>query len=120
MGMWYIFTYIYRPGREGTYFLLYDFIDYFQKDAPTALSVERYEEIMNTIFHKFNKQERETIIFKVNAWNATTKMPIVYSIFSKSSSLNGAEQKHTDGKVRSRTVFIIFIFDALNIYDIFI
>lgn len=56
-----------QPGQKGTYFLLYDFIDYFQKDAPTALSAEKYEEIMNTIFQKFNKQEREAIIFKVTA-----------------------------------------------------
>jgi hypothetical protein len=49
----------------GTYFLLYDFIDYFEKDAPTALPREKFIEIMNTIFNKASEPEREAIIFQV-------------------------------------------------------
>lgn len=51
---------------SGTYFLLYDFIDYFEKDAPTALPRVKFLEIMNTIFNKHSEPERETIIFQVN------------------------------------------------------
>lgn len=50
----------------GTYFLLYDFIDYFEKDAPTSLARVKFLEIMNTIFNKHSEPERETIIFQVN------------------------------------------------------
>lgn len=50
----------------GTYFLLYDFIDYFERDAPTSLPREKFIEIMNTIFSKASEAERETIIFQVN------------------------------------------------------
>lgn len=51
---------------SGTYFLLYDFIDYFEKDAPTSLQRPKFLEIMNTIFNKHSEPERETIIFQVN------------------------------------------------------
>lgn len=49
----------------GTYFLLYDFIDYFEKDSATALTREKFLEIMNTIFNKASDAEKETIIFQV-------------------------------------------------------
>lgn len=52
----------------GTYFLLYDFIDYFEKDAPTSLPRPKFLEIMNTIFNKHSEPERETIIFQVNVY----------------------------------------------------
>lgn len=45
--------------------MLYDFIDYFEKDGPTALPREKFLEIMNTIFNKASEAERETIIFQV-------------------------------------------------------
>lgn len=51
---------------SGTYFLLYDFIDYFEKDAPTSLPRAKFLEIMSTIFNKHSEPERETIIFQVN------------------------------------------------------
>lgn len=51
--------------NTGTYFLLYDFIDYFEKDGPTALGRDKFLEIMNTIFNKATEAERETIIFQV-------------------------------------------------------
>lgn len=53
---------------EGTYFLLYDFIDYFEKDAPTSLPRAKFLEIMNTIFNKHSEPERETIIFQYTNW----------------------------------------------------
>lgn len=49
----------------GTYFLLYDFIDYFDRDSPTQLSREKFLDIMNTIFGKVSVPEREAIIFQV-------------------------------------------------------
>lgn len=55
----------FSPFITGTYFLLYDFIDYFEKDAPTSLLRSKYLEIMNTIFMKYSEPERETIIFQV-------------------------------------------------------
>jgi len=50
----------------GTYFLLYDFIDYFDRSLPTQLSREKFLDIMNTIFTKASQPEREAIIFQVS------------------------------------------------------
>uniref|UniRef100_A0A1A9WHS6 Carboxylic ester hydrolase n=1 Tax=Glossina brevipalpis TaxID=37001 RepID=A0A1A9WHS6_9MUSC len=50
---------------EGTYFLLYDFIDYFDKDEATSLPRDKYLEIMNNIFNKATQAEREAIIFQL-------------------------------------------------------
>lgn len=55
---------------SGAYFLLYDFIDYFDKDSATALARDKYLEIMNTIFAKASPPEREAIIFQVS-WKLT-------------------------------------------------
>lgn len=52
----------------GTYFLLYDFIDYFDRSLPTQLSREKFLDIMNTIFNKASQPEREAIIFQVRMW----------------------------------------------------
>lgn len=46
--------------------MLYDFIDYFDKDDATALPRDKYLEIMNNIFGKATQAEREAIIFQVN------------------------------------------------------
>lgn len=51
---------------SGTYFLLYDFIDYFDKDEATSLPRDKYLEIMNNIFGKVTQAEREAIIFRVS------------------------------------------------------
>lgn len=56
---------------SGTYFLLYDFIDYFEKDGPTSLPRSKFLEIMNTIFSKYSEAERETIIFQVFSYMNT-------------------------------------------------
>lgn len=53
----------------GTYFLLYDFIDYFEKDAATALPRDKFLEILNQIFNKATEPEREAIRFMVSFLN---------------------------------------------------
>ncbi|XP_055380262.1 acetylcholinesterase [Condylostylus longicornis] len=55
---------------EGTYFLLYDFIDYFDKDEATLLTRDKFIEIMNTIFNKVTEPEREAIIFQYTGWES--------------------------------------------------
>ncbi|XP_055585984.1 acetylcholinesterase [Uranotaenia lowii] len=55
---------------EGTYFLLYDFIDYFEKEAATSLPRDKFLEIMNTIFSKASEPEREAIIFQYTGWES--------------------------------------------------
>ena len=49
----------------GTYFILYDFIDYFEKDGPSFLQRDKFVEIIHTIFKNFSRIEREAIIFQV-------------------------------------------------------
>nr|WGO51547.1 acetylcholinesterase [Lygus pratensis] len=54
---------------EGTYFLLYDFIDYFSKDNLVKLQRDKYLELVNTIFKNMTKLEREAIIFQYTNWD---------------------------------------------------
>lgn len=49
----------------GTYFLLYDFLDYFEKDGPSFLQRDKFLEIVDTIFKDFSKIKREAIVFQV-------------------------------------------------------
>lgn len=53
---------------EGTYFLLYDFIDSFEKDGPSFLQRDKYHEIIDTIFKNFSKLERDAIVFQYTDW----------------------------------------------------
>ncbi len=53
--------------RTGTYFILYDFIQYFKKDDPSVLEREKFLEIINTIFKTWSQLEREAIIFQVRS-----------------------------------------------------
>ncbi|XP_044742596.1 acetylcholinesterase [Chrysoperla carnea] len=53
---------------EGTYFILYDFMDYFEKDGPSFLQRETFHEIINTIFKNMSRLEREAIIFQYTDW----------------------------------------------------
>ncbi|XP_049842954.1 acetylcholinesterase-like isoform X1 [Schistocerca gregaria] len=53
---------------EGTYFILYDFVEYFDKDAATFLQRDKYLEIVNTIFKNFSPLERDAIIFQYTDW----------------------------------------------------
>nr|ABO31937.1 acetylcholinesterase [Liposcelis bostrychophila] len=54
---------------EGTYFILYDFIDYFEKDGPSFLQRDKFVEIIHTIFKNFSRIEREAIIFQYTDWD---------------------------------------------------
>nr|CAD7579015.1 unnamed protein product [Timema californicum] len=47
-----------------TYFILYDFIDYFEKDAPTFLKRDKFLNIINTIFKNMSRIERDAVIFQ--------------------------------------------------------
>jgi acetylcholinesterase len=49
----------------GTYFILYDFLDYFEKDNPSFLKRDKYLEIVNLIFKNTTRLERDAIIFQV-------------------------------------------------------
>lgn len=49
----------------GTYFILYDFLDYFEKDAPSFLKRDKYLDIINLIFKNMTELERDAIIFQV-------------------------------------------------------
>lgn len=60
--------------HTGSYFLLYDFIDYFNRETGTSLPREKFLEIMNTIFNKVTDAEREAIIFQV-CTNGTPSSP---------------------------------------------
>lgn len=67
----------------GTYFLLYDFIDYFSREAATSLSREKFLEIMNTIFAKVTDAEREAIIFQVSGIPFVTNLNVNPGLSSK-------------------------------------
>uniref|UniRef100_A0AAU6PBV9 Carboxylic ester hydrolase n=1 Tax=Protohermes xanthodes TaxID=1452977 RepID=A0AAU6PBV9_9NEOP len=54
---------------EGTYFILYDFMDYFEKDGPSFLQRDKFHEIINTIFKNMSKLEREAIVFQYTDWD---------------------------------------------------
>ncbi|KAE8747557.1 Acetylcholinesterase 2/Carboxyl/Cholinesterase 28 [Frankliniella occidentalis] len=54
---------------EGTYFILYDFMESFDKDGPSFLARDKFIEIVNTIFKNMNRLEREAIIFERTSTN---------------------------------------------------
>jgi acetylcholinesterase len=49
--------------------LLYDFLDYFEKDGPSFLQREKFLEIVDTIFKDFSKIKREAIVFQVSTFD---------------------------------------------------
>lgn len=51
---------------SGTYFILYDFIDFFEKDQASFLERDKFLNIINTIFKNMSQIEREAIIFQVS------------------------------------------------------
>jgi len=51
--------------RLGSFFLLYDFLQHFNKDEPSDLKRETFVELINTIFDQFSSLQRESIIFQV-------------------------------------------------------
>lgn len=50
---------------SGTYFILYDFNDIFEKDQASFLERERFLGIINNIFKNMSQIEREAITFQV-------------------------------------------------------
>lgn len=50
---------------SGTYFILYDFIDYFEKDGPSFLQRDKYHDIVNAIFKNMSRLEKDAIVFQV-------------------------------------------------------
>ncbi|EZA56450.1 Acetylcholinesterase [Ooceraea biroi] len=55
--------------NEGTYFILYDFIDFFEKDQASFLERDKFLSIINTIFKNMSQIEREAIIFQYTDWD---------------------------------------------------
>ncbi|XP_069689677.1 acetylcholinesterase-like [Periplaneta americana] len=53
---------------EGTYFILYDFMDFFEKDGPSFIQREKYLDIINLIFKNMSRLERDAIIFQYTDW----------------------------------------------------
>lgn len=51
---------------SGTYFILYDFIDFFEKDQASFLERDKFLNIINTIFKNMSQIEREAIVFQVS------------------------------------------------------
>lgn len=55
----------------GTYFLLYDFIDFFDRKKATDLTREKFVQIVNVIFKDRTQLERDAIIYQARANNPT-------------------------------------------------
>ncbi|XP_065348918.1 acetylcholinesterase isoform X1 [Cloeon dipterum] len=53
---------------EGTYFVLYDFIDQFDKDSASFLPRDKFVHLINTIFKDRPQIERDAILFQYTAW----------------------------------------------------
>lgn len=73
------FDLIFASDFSGTYFLLYDFVDYFEKDGPSFLQRDKFKDIIHTIFKNMSELVREAIIFQVNprTKSATTRSVVV-------------------------------------------
>lgn len=54
----------------GTYFILYDFIDFFDKDQASFLERDKFLNIINTIFKNMSQIERDAITFQVSFFSA--------------------------------------------------
>lgn len=50
---------------SGTFFVLYDFLKYFNKDVPSCLSRDKFLEIISLMFPTKSKLEKEAIMFQV-------------------------------------------------------
>ncbi|XP_020279976.1 acetylcholinesterase-like [Pseudomyrmex gracilis] len=55
--------------NEGTYFILYDFIDFFEKDQPSFLERDKFLTIINSIFKNMSEIEKQAIIFQYTDWD---------------------------------------------------
>uniref|UniRef100_T1J8Q3 Carboxylic ester hydrolase n=1 Tax=Strigamia maritima TaxID=126957 RepID=T1J8Q3_STRMM len=56
--------------NEGTYFILYDFMNYFDKDGPSLLKREEMMEMVGSIFRSFSQIEKEAVGFQYTDWEA--------------------------------------------------
>ncbi|KAI4491257.1 hypothetical protein M0802_010291 [Mischocyttarus mexicanus] len=56
-------------GGEGTYFILYDFIDFFDKDTASYLDRDKFVGIIDTIFKNMSQIERDAIKFQYTDWD---------------------------------------------------
>ncbi|XP_014601800.1 PREDICTED: acetylcholinesterase-like [Polistes canadensis] len=54
--------------NEGTYFILYDFIDFFDKDTASFLERDKFVGIIDTIFKNMSQIERDAIKFQYTDW----------------------------------------------------
>ncbi|XP_037082184.1 acetylcholinesterase-like [Pollicipes pollicipes] len=54
---------------EGTYFILYDFIQFFKKDDPSFLERSKFLEIIEAIFGSWEEMEKLAIIFQYTDWD---------------------------------------------------
>ncbi|XP_050542829.1 acetylcholinesterase-like [Daktulosphaira vitifoliae] len=54
--------------NEGTYFLLYDFVDFFNRESATQLTKDKFEHIINVIFKDRTQLERDAIIYQYSVW----------------------------------------------------
>ncbi|CAH0387859.1 unnamed protein product [Bemisia tabaci] len=54
--------------EQSTYFLLYDFLEFFEKDGPSLLQRDKFLDIIHTIFKNFSPLEKEAIIFQYTDW----------------------------------------------------
>ncbi|KAI4477122.1 hypothetical protein M0804_012943 [Polistes exclamans] len=52
----------------GTYFILYDFIDFFDKDTASFLERDKFVGIIDTIFKNMSQIERDAIKFQYTDW----------------------------------------------------
>jgi len=50
---------------SGNYWILYDFIQYFNKDEASFLDQDKFREIIDTIFKNASKLEKDAITFQV-------------------------------------------------------
>ncbi|XP_042203006.1 acetylcholinesterase-like [Homarus americanus] len=55
-------------GLTSTFFMLYDFLDYFNKDDATELERDKFLAIIDQIFKDWSPIEKEAIIFQYTDW----------------------------------------------------
>nr|ACL27227.1 acetylcholinesterase 2 [Orchesella villosa] len=53
---------------EGTYFIIYHYLNYFSNTKPTSVPYDRFVDILNEIFQDYSETEREAIIDEYTNW----------------------------------------------------
>ncbi|ODN06053.1 Acetylcholinesterase, partial [Orchesella cincta] len=54
--------------NEGTYFILYDYIKYFDKEGPNCLPRETFLEILDNVFGNLSSVQKDAIRFQYTHW----------------------------------------------------